>query len=126
MIGSFVIRYLVKRVNEKKNKRQGTYSVGGSTPSVIPEIKSTNFDVALKNFSGRISKDLLENPFKTSSTELLVPITKNESVKVASKNERFERFKIKSKKEHRVMRLLKSSRSLKDIVVTTEVLKTKF
>tara|TARA_B100000809_G_scaffold77846_1_gene75677 strand:- start:287 stop:691 length:405 start_codon:yes stop_codon:yes gene_type:complete len=125
MVGSFVIRFFIKQAKEKKEKLQKSQSISGVSTSRKADVEKKDFDVALKKFSDNIARDLITNRFQTKN--LKNKIKQDDTVVVKnSKNERFDRFKIKKKKEHSVIGNLKSPTRLKEMVVAAEVLKSKF
>jgi hypothetical protein len=124
IVVSFLVRFFFNKSKEKKNtltKKQGV------KPSVIrmdPDNSSSKFDNALDQFSNRMAKEVQSHQFTTNpklvtSTALLTK--ENEPVE-----DRFERFKVHKKKEHRIVRGFRNPQRVKDIIIASEVLRPKF
>ena len=127
MVGSFVIRFFMKKVREKKVEEQTNQRAVLKPTLEKKELGVNKFDYALKEFSDKIGKELIGSRFdiKTKSVTSLIA-SKEDNVIQGNKNERFDRFKIKHKKPHRVIANFKSTSQLKKMIIASEVLKTKF
>ena len=126
MIGSFVINYLLKKNKKAKQKRP----IQQSQSSVQSE-SIADFDQALQRFSNKISLELREAPSTPKgvyNTPIAAPLIleAEEDDLINSGLKRNTNYKIKKKKQHNIISSLKSPAKVKEAVIASEILKTKF
>ena len=127
MIGSFVIRFLMKKSKETKEtevKRQPT------------QAQPSGFELVLKQFSDKIGQELrtgqeekvVKKRFvKPEEVAYETPVVEdNGKERIYTHHNRSKNYKIKKKKVHHLIDALKSPQRMRDVIVTAEILKTKF
>ncbi len=130
MIGSFVIRFLMKKSKESQ-VTQSVPTTRITTSAPTRKSQPSNFEGALKQFSNEIAQELKEKKvFRTAKKPTVVTFDEPETVIVKGRkrtqHNRSKNYKIKKKQKHPLIEALKSKKRMKDVVVTTEILKTKF
>jgi hypothetical protein len=126
VIGGYVVRFLMKKSKNTGEKKQGETVEKNS----LPTEKSSNFDLALQQFSTRIAQELKNKPFQVKKVSTLPVQQTMSSLSTESSIEhttnRSENYRIVKRRKHRVIQKIKKQKNLKDFFVASEVLKTKF
>ena len=127
IVGSYILRFLIKKSKEGK---QGEGNVNNNQISRSSSSEDSDFDITLTQFSNHIGQELRSEPLTVKKEALQAEKKYKEKVsdpleKKAESN-RSINYQVKKRKSNRMVSQFKTKKSLQDLVIASEILKTKF